>query len=158
MRSTTVLAVIAVLALGGAAASGYEAWQKAGELERTRSELASTASALEKAKAETRAARDEVSAARKDLAEQKSALDQMRSEVAAAAAFLEAEKAIQARLRQELSLANEKLALFTRRPQQTITDVRVIQPSIQAIKIAPGSGPTAIGRGMAAPVPAPAGR
>src|SRR5579871_1590551 len=98
MRSTTVLAVIAVLALGGAAASGYEAWQKAGEAERARSELASTVSALEKAKAEARAAKDELSAARKDLAEQKSALDQMRSEVAAAAAFLEAEKSIQVRL------------------------------------------------------------
>ncbi len=154
--------VIVVLAAGG---GGYFAWQQHQELGRTKTDLASTKSALDQAGADARAAKTDAAAARKEVEDQKAALQQARVDADSAKAFLETEKGHSARLQGELNLAREQIAFLRARGPASRTQPMqpsVIQPTIvqtrpariEAIQVQRG---TAIGAGVppqqAAPAP-----
>lgn len=143
-------AVALVLVVTGAAAGGYFGWQQHQELGRTRVDLASTKSALDKASADARAAKADAAAARKELDEQKLALQQARSEAETAKTFLESEKAHAARLQEDLKLAREQVAFLRARPgpAQFAPPTLAPQPRPMVIRAAPA------GRAVGAPSPA----
>lgn len=134
-------AVALVLVVLGAAAGGYFGWQQRQELDRTRADLASTKSALDKASADARAAKADAAVARKELEEQKAALQQARSEAETAKTFLESEKAHSVRLQADLVLAREQIVYLRTRgvpamlsPQQQPMIVRPVPSRIEAIQ------------------------
>ena len=162
MRSTSMMVVLLAIALVAAAAGATYAWQKNSELEKTKRELAGAVSGLEKAKADALAAKEASNALRKELADQKTEVEQLRSQMTAASAFLEAEKAVSVRLRQDLDMANAKLALITSnrsvRNVQSIeglTPMPVQRAPIRVIAI-PAPAPQSQ-KAVAQPVPAPGG-
>jgi len=149
--------VVVVLAAGG---GGFLGWQQHQELARTKTDLAGTKSALDKASADARTAKADAAAARKEVEEQKAALQQVRIEADSAKAFMESEKAHSARLQSELSLAREQIAHLRTRsssPAQYSQQPMIVRPvpaRIEAIQVQRG---TAIGVGVppqqAAPAP-----
>jgi hypothetical protein len=142
-----------VLVLLAAAGGGYFGWQQHQELGRTRTDLASTKGALDKASADARAAKADAAAARKELEEQKAALQQARSDADNAKIFLESEKAHSARLQADLKLAREQMAYLQARSNATRFDspTVVAPPRPMVIRAAP-AGVQAI-QAQPAPVP-----
>lgn len=144
-------AVALVLVVIGAAAGGYFGWQQHQELGRTRADLATTKAGLDKASADARAAKADAMAARKELDDQKAALQQARSEAETAKTFLEGEKAHSARLQADLKLAREQMAYLRSRGFGGPVPVEAQRPMV--IRAAP-AGVRAI---QAQPAPAPVG-
>jgi uncharacterized protein HemX len=152
--STAGLALVLVVIAAGA--GGFFGWQQHQELGRTRSELALTKSSLDKASAEARAAKTDAAAARKELEEQKAALQQARSEAENLKAFLDTEKAHSVRLQADLALAREQIAYLRTRgaaayvpSQQMPMTVRPAPSRIEAIQVQ-RSAPQAVGAGAPA--------
>ena len=101
-EESPVKKVLLGVALAAAVAGGaFGAWQYV-EHGRANREMAVAARVMERTQAELAAAKNEIIALRKELVEQKTALDQARSDLAMAASILEAEKAVGVRLRQEM--------------------------------------------------------
>jgi uncharacterized protein HemX len=151
--STAGLALVLVLL--AAAGGGYFGWQQHQELGRTRADLATTRTGLDKASADARAAKADAATARKELEEQKAALQQARSDADTAKVFLESEKAHSLRLQADLKLAREQMAYLQARSNATRFDSPspVAPPKPMVIRAAP-AGIQAI---QAQPAPAPAG-
>src|SRR5260221_13779505 len=137
---------IALLIVGLAAAGGgFFGWQQHQELRRIKADLATTQASLDLASAEARKATTEASAAKKELEDQKAALQQARIDADAAKGFLEMEKSHSARLQQELALTREQIAYMRTRssgpgryPERMVPTPG--QPKIKAILIAPNYG------------------
>jgi uncharacterized protein HemX len=141
--------VALVLVVVGSAAGGYFGWQQHQELGRTRTDLATTKAGLDKASADARAAKADATAARKELEEQKAALQQARSDADTVKAFLETEKAHSMRLQADLKLAREQMAYLRTRNFGGPVPVEAQRPMV--IRAAP-AGVHAI---QAQPAPAP---
>ena len=135
--ASTVGIVLAVVVLAGAA-GGFYVWHEHRQLAQAQHELADAKSALDKATAQARAAQADAVAARKELDEQKVALDQLKREHDAAAVFLEAEKAHSARLQAELTTAREQLAAVRSR------SAPYGQPAVARPTLAPQPVPTPV--------------
>ena len=93
-----MLGVALAIAVGAGALAAYLFNEHA----RAQRELAIAGKAGERTQAELAAAKNEIIALRKEMLEQKTALDQARSDLAMAGSILEAEKAVGARLRLEM--------------------------------------------------------
>jgi uncharacterized protein HemX len=147
--------VVVVLAAGG---GGFLGWQQHQELARTKTDLASTKSALDKASADAATAKADAGAARKELEEQKAAFEQMRADRDAAKAFLETERAHAARLQGELSLAREQIAHMRTRPSSPAqyAPPSVVQPRPLTIQAIPAPRPQGAVMSPMQAAPAPA--
>jgi len=113
-----IVAVIAVLALGGA---GFLVWQKNDELHRLKSELTGAQSGMDKARADLKKASHDVAAASKEAKELKVAAERLTTERDAVRASMENEQATGVRLRAELALAREQVSyLSARSPKEVV--------------------------------------
>jgi len=148
--STAAIALILVLL--GIAGGGFLGWQQHQELRRTQLDLASARAAADKASADARAAKADAAATRKELEEQKAALQQARSEADTAKVFLESEKAHSLRLQADLKLAREQIAYMRTRgggpvPAAVPLQPMVVRPApsrIEAVQVQ-RSAPQAVG-------------
>ena len=153
-----VLAIVVLAAAGG----GYFGWRQHQDLMQTKSDLAATKTALAKASADANAAKADAAAARKEVEDQKAALQQARIDAEVAGKFLEMEKVHSARLQQELTLAREQMAYMRARgaaaggriPPEMVP--MIVQPRIEAIRIAPSAVQQQRAIGAASPAKPPA--
>lgn len=112
--------IVAVVAILGAGAGGFFAWQQANEASKAQIELAGMKAGFDKARNELRKAQQDLNALTKDLTELKIASDHMRAERDAVRAVLETEQAVGVRLRAETALAKEQVSYLSARSSPSV--------------------------------------
>jgi septal ring factor EnvC (AmiA/AmiB activator) len=128
---------VAIAAVIAAVAGAGFAWQRNQALEKTKAELASTNSQMQKAKDDMLAMRVETEALRKEFAEQKLAAERSRADLASAQSYLDAEKAVGARLREELLKTKEQLASAGRPRSAQAAQVNPGAPTVRMVPTQP---------------------
>jgi uncharacterized protein HemX len=116
----SVVAVVAVLAVLAAGGAGYFAWQNGAEIERLQSELNTTKTGMDKARADLKKAAQELAAASKDAKEFKAAADRLITERDQVRTSMENAQANGDRLRAELALAKDQISYLSARSSKDV--------------------------------------
>lgn len=119
-RGVSTVAVVAGLALLAAAGAGFFAWQKMGEANRLKSELAAARSGLDKARADLKKAASDVAAVAKEAKELKVANERLSAERDTVRTSMETEQATGVRLRAELALAKDQVSYLSARTSKDV--------------------------------------
>jgi len=114
------VALVAGLAVVAAAGAAFFAWQKTGEADRLRSELAIARSDLDKARADVKKAGQDVAAAGKEVKDLKVATERLTAERDAVRTSMETAQANGERLRADLALAKDQISYLTARSSKDV--------------------------------------
>src|SRR5262245_15842724 len=121
-----LLGVTLAVAIGAGVVAAYLFNEHA----RAQRELAVAGKAGERGQAELAAAKNEIIALRKEMLEQKAALEQARSDLAMAGSILDAEKAVGARLRQEMIVLRGELNSMRRASGRPVPADQLSRPPL----------------------------
>jgi chromosome segregation ATPase len=121
-RQSGISVLILVAALAGviAVGAGFFAWRSAAQIDQLQSELNTTKSNLDKARAEVRKMSQDLATASKDATALKVAFDRLNIERDAVRVAMENEQATGVRLRSELELAQDQVSYLASRSTKEI--------------------------------------
>lgn len=116
----SVVMVVALLAVLVAAGAGFFAWRNTAQIGQLQSELATTKTSLDKARAELRKTTQELAVASKEAKDLKVVTDRLILERDAVRVSMENEQAAGVRLRAELELAKDQISYFSARSSKDV--------------------------------------